>query len=703
MQATDKIPSYHHTYQLGDEAHSNDILPSALDAKLLASRLGIDDGAFILRSDGAWRYAVVVDASPSVLVFQVEKDGCTKKVGLCHWQDRVRTLKQSKVLGKGGVRERAGEGFQRAKKVGLKPSSSRQSGENVTINTPAITNILKGRCENIGSEDLDEINAGKIRKNYCKKPSNATLPPEYSKKRSSQGNNAIEVVVDDNDDLSMDEAQEDELIRQVCFQQGGKTVQVPTYSQQRQCQKPRNNKRQSISQVISSVFTRQVSLEDPQDPDDPNETRTSKGRRNKRQSITKTIASIFNTDVLGSTVDSDEGEEKVQVQRPSLLDAQDTTQNGSVFNLYESGNTFASMEVMHGVEDQADEKPASEGHGNLGLPSEIGQRRGKSSGIYKRQSVSQAIAAIFIPAMRNKNYDEESSSSKEEPRGTPKIGENNKKYQEYASYVPPNHTRIEGGEKPTRKRRESFTAAAAASILRGTATSRMRKGNSDYSSASCGKQQSHCQQQRDHQSKLETSKSNSIGGTHSKTPRTTADIFNNMMMDSKRTGRGMTSSPSLRSERNPSIFVESEDSEFSQRAVDQDGPKQFNDDIPNRYESNEPDFHEQQPHQQQQEQPPERKKRTMSALFRTIMTDERKPNSRRRLCQPSLFRDVSADTNTNSSIKRANEKSLSAAKAERQRSSRKDVMRNMDKSLRSSATFRKAVTKLVADAIEGDF
>jgi len=676
-------------YEVGDEAHPEDIaphFPSGSDAKLLVSRLSIDDGAFILRSNGTWCYAIVVDASPSMLTFKVNKNGCIKKVGLGHWHDRVKTLKQSRVLGEEGVEKKAGGGSRCPEKVDSKSPWSRKSGEHFPKINPTITNILKCRYENIGCAGLVEIATTTNRQIYSKKSSSVTRPPIDSQKKNSQDNNVVKIIDDDGDDISMNEAEEDELIRRVCSQQqGGQPVQP-----MQECRMTRKNKRQSISQVISSVFKRQVSLDDPQNNDVPKEnlSRSSgKGRIYKRQSITQTIASIFNPNASGNIVEGDEGEkEEVLVRRPTLLDAQDMTHNGSIFNPYESGNTFASIEVLHGAEDQADEKCATEDDGITGFSQDVGKWKGKSGRTNKRQSISQAIVAIFIPVKRNETFHEESNCCKVEQQGISNNTRSNKKYQEYETSIPPNHANSKGG--PTRARRQSFTSTAAASFLRGIEASRIRNGNSEYSPASCVQQHSHHRQQRDRQS-----------GAPSITPRTTSDIFNDLMMlDSKK--NGLFDSPSRHLERGASPVIESQHSGFSHHIVDQDVSTPSSDAIPIIYKSKDADVHEQQRHSHQQGQQPERKKRTMSTLFKTIMTDERKPNSRRRLCDLPTSHDISqSNTSKSSSIKRANSKSPSAATPETQVSSRRSALTNMDKNLTASATFRKAVSKIVTEGV----
>lgn len=615
-------------YELGDEAHCKDIVPhsaSGSDATLLISRLSIDDGAFILRSNGTWCYAIVVDASPSMLTFKVNKNGCIKKVGLGHWHDRVKTFKQSRVLHEEGVEEKARGRLRCPEKVESKSLWARKSGEHFSKINATITNSLKCRYENIGGAMPGEIATTTNRQIYSKKSSIVTRPPADSQKKTSKENNIAKIIDDDgDDDFSMNEAEEDELIRRVCSQQQGgqpvQSIQESIYFHENQGQKTRKKKkRQSISQVISSVFKRQVSLDDPQNNDVPKESLSrsaGNGRRNKRQSITHTIASIFNPNASGSIVDSDEDEnEERLVRRPTLLDAQDMTHNGSVFNPYESGNTFASMEVLQGGEDQADEKCATEDLGITGFWKDVGKWKEKSRGANKRQSISQSIAAIFIPVKRNVTFHEEGSCGKVDQQGVSNSAKSNKKYEGYETSIPPNP---KGGR--ARARRQSFTSTAAASFLRGIEASRMRNGNSKNSPSSCLQQHSHHRQQRDR-----------LSGAPSITPRTTADIFNDLMMlDSKKHGR--FDSPSRHLERDASPVFESRHSGPSHHIVDQDVSKPSSDVIPINNESEDADVHEQQRHPHKQGQKPERKKRTMSTLFKTIMTDERKPNSRRRLC-----------------------------------------------------------------------
>ena len=99
-------PRSHHKYELGEVALSCDVLTSHSkdsEAELTAYTLKRGDGAFILRHDRTWRYAIVAEVSLSPapdphIIFVVKPNGCTKRVDLSHWGDRVRPLKPKPML-----------------------------------------------------------------------------------------------------------------------------------------------------------------------------------------------------------------------------------------------------------------------------------------------------------------------------------------------------------------------------------------------------------------------------------------------------------------------------------------------------------------------------------------------------------------------------------------------------------------------------
>ena len=51
---------------------------------LLVSKLDVDDGAFVKRSDGSFRYAILVEKERDTLTFQVSEDGFTRKFDRLH-------------------------------------------------------------------------------------------------------------------------------------------------------------------------------------------------------------------------------------------------------------------------------------------------------------------------------------------------------------------------------------------------------------------------------------------------------------------------------------------------------------------------------------------------------------------------------------------------------------------------------------------
>lgn len=95
-----------YSYAIGDIARGCDIDLShsgGPDSKPAASLLKVGDHAIIRRSDRTWRYAVVADvdgmsSKQPFIVFFVNAEGSTKKVGVHHWEDRVRPLKQLRRL-----------------------------------------------------------------------------------------------------------------------------------------------------------------------------------------------------------------------------------------------------------------------------------------------------------------------------------------------------------------------------------------------------------------------------------------------------------------------------------------------------------------------------------------------------------------------------------------------------------------------------
>ena len=96
-----------HKYQLGEIARSCDINISQskdVNAEIIAHTLQRGDGAFILRHDRTWRYAIVAevvhkgDTNTPYLIFVVQSDGSTKRVNMCHWGGRVRPVGQKQLM-----------------------------------------------------------------------------------------------------------------------------------------------------------------------------------------------------------------------------------------------------------------------------------------------------------------------------------------------------------------------------------------------------------------------------------------------------------------------------------------------------------------------------------------------------------------------------------------------------------------------------
>lgn len=91
------------SYRLGDVAKSNDMRASESEKEnvLRASLLKEGDGAFVRRSDGTWRFAIVqrkaLGKAPRI-DFDVNENetGCdSKSLSLVHWATSVRTLRGS--------------------------------------------------------------------------------------------------------------------------------------------------------------------------------------------------------------------------------------------------------------------------------------------------------------------------------------------------------------------------------------------------------------------------------------------------------------------------------------------------------------------------------------------------------------------------------------------------------------------------------
>ncbi|EED91555.1 predicted protein [Thalassiosira pseudonana CCMP1335] len=91
-----------HQYQIGETAIPSDIDPSPIHntfAAIAAASLVKGDGAFILRSDGTWRFAVVAapasESGPknAYVDFIVGSDRSTKRIGRYHWGARFRPLR----------------------------------------------------------------------------------------------------------------------------------------------------------------------------------------------------------------------------------------------------------------------------------------------------------------------------------------------------------------------------------------------------------------------------------------------------------------------------------------------------------------------------------------------------------------------------------------------------------------------------------
>ena len=88
-------PSIHPGYSVGNTGHEGDMLnhSSRKEATKAASRLRIGGGAFCMRSNGSWAYAIVKDRDESAITFQVNAHGSTKVIELSKCGKFVRCIK----------------------------------------------------------------------------------------------------------------------------------------------------------------------------------------------------------------------------------------------------------------------------------------------------------------------------------------------------------------------------------------------------------------------------------------------------------------------------------------------------------------------------------------------------------------------------------------------------------------------------------
>ncbi len=234
--------SYHH-YNLGDEARHHDI-DSNLDerrAKRNASNLLVGDAAFILRSDGTWRYSTVIACNASIIEFAVKDDGATKKVGAGHWGARIRTFRRDTPGNmNSGVNRR--DYLKRSASSIIRIMALKNSSEN-QIKSKAIHRASE--ATNNGAGDNSEIFKNLSFENRCDIESER---PNYcpTSRRKALSETISGVFTKSCSQISLD----DESLR---VYHDTTPFNGNDCSEQRGG-RPRLTKMQSISQTISTIF-----------------------------------------------------------------------------------------------------------------------------------------------------------------------------------------------------------------------------------------------------------------------------------------------------------------------------------------------------------------------------------------------------------------------------------------------------------------